>query len=60
MKNSVLLTITAALSLLAYFLVNTVLCTLCPLSACVMMSVGVTFLVVFSMWVFILFTKYFL
>jgi len=59
MKSPALMAIAAVLSLLAYFLVNAVLCTLCPLSACVIMSVGITFFAMFSMWVLILFSKYF-
>jgi hypothetical protein len=51
-----LLTIASALSLMAYFLVNMVMCTACLIPGCTVFSVVISFLVLVFTWAFLLFT----
>ena len=51
-----LLTIASALSLMAYFLVNMVMCTACLIPGCAIASIAISFFVLVGAWVFLLFT----
>ena len=51
-----LLTIASALSLMAYFLVNMVMCTTCIIPGCAIASIVISFLVLVFTWAFLLFT----
>ncbi len=59
MNSPALMAIAAVLSLLAYFFINVVLCTICLIPGCALASVGITFFAMFFMWVLILFSKSF-
>lgn len=51
-----LLAIASVLSLLAYFFVNVVVCTICVFPGCGVASIAVSFFVLVGTWVFLLFT----
>jgi hypothetical protein len=51
-----LLTIASALSLMAYFLVNLVMCTACLIPGCAVASIAISFFVLIATWAFLLFT----
>ena len=51
-----LLTIASFLSLMAYFLVNLVMCTACMIPGCGLASIVVSLFVLVGTWAFLLFT----
>jgi len=51
-----LLTIASALSLIAYFLLNLVMCTFCLIPGCGVASIAISFFVLVVTWAFLLFT----
>lgn len=51
-----LLAIASVLSLLAYFFVNSVMCSACLIPGCGIASIGISFFVLIFTWAFLLFT----
>ena len=51
-----LLSIAALLSLLAYFFVNFVMCSVCLFPGCGVASIAISFFVLVAIWAFLLFT----
>ena len=51
-----LLAIAVTLSMLAYFFVNLVMCTICLIPGCAYASIGISFFVLVFTWAFLLFT----
>ncbi len=52
-----LLAIASTLSLMAYFIVNLVMCTACMIPGCGLASIAISFFVLVGTWAFLLFTE---